>query len=61
MVPLTVPFLRFPETELAFAVPETVPLAVPEIELEFAVFVDIFDLILLERIGPDPPLTSEAL
>ena len=37
MVPVTVPFLRFPETALAFAVPETVPLAVPETELEFAV------------------------
>ena len=33
----------------------------PEMVLELAVFVDIFDLILLERIGPDPPLTSAAL
>ena len=37
MVPVTVPFRRFPETVLAFAMPETVPLAVPEIELELAV------------------------
>ena len=30
MVPLTLPFRRFPETELALVVPLTVPDAVPE-------------------------------
>ena len=42
--------------------PLTVPLfKFPVTELELAVFIDIFDIILLERMGPDPFITSAAL
>ena len=60
MTPLTLPFRRFPETELAFAVPETAPLAEPETDEELAVFVNVFELIWLDLIGPEPFLTSVA-
>ena len=60
MIPVTVPFFRLPQTELAFAVQETVPFAEHETDEEIAVFVVIFELIWPDLIGPEPFVTPVA-